>query len=568
MDNNNVIKPCLVETRRGFSVLYKDKPLYSKYAPSEQIKKIISSLQILPNTLILCYSPLLGYGLEDLFEKLPENCFVLALEADKNLFDFSITCKESLLPKFLNEKNNFVYYNSQSTIEITKLINNFESNNFPKIGNFKRALPIDFSAGTQFFSDFYTPLTALVDESISQFWKNRTTLMKLGRLFAGNFFKNLQDISNFDEESYISLEKLQKDSYGKTILVLGTGLSLEELLENTKNYLLKKEFRNKIYIIAVDASLPVLEKYKITPDLVVGVEGQVAIDKAYIGFKNSKINFSQDLLSRPGIKRSLKSKNFFFLSRYTEEMFFLDFVKLSKKLGFPTIEPLGSVGLVAIELALMIKNPTTKIYFSGLDFSYIPGKTHSRGAPIHTDLLSTCSKINSSEQFGSSYNKGTFFIKGKSSIISSEKKEITSKNLYSYGLHFSKRYQNTNNLFDLSSFGVITGIPQSSKEDFIKYVETSSVPKTEETTKTSHAMSFKEISAQSKDFLKEHNTKLLKIKDILTGKDNSKDLENLLNQCGYLYLHFPDGHLGAKLSDDFLKRVRAELNYFIKITET
>ena len=568
MDNNNAIKPCLVETRRGFSVLYKDKPLYSKYAPAEQIKKIISSLQILPNTLILCYSPLLGYGLEDLFEKLPENCFVLALEADKNLFDFSMTCKESLLSKIQNSHNNFVYYNSQSTLEITKLINNLGSTNFPKIGNFKRALPIEFSAGTQFSSDFYTSLTSLVDESISQFWRNRTTLIKLGRLFAGNFFKNLQDISNFDEETYISLEDLQKKSWGKTLLVLGTGISLEDLLENTKNYLTEKTFRNKLFIIAVDASLPVLGKYNIMPDLVVGVEGQAAIDKAYIGFKNSKINFSQDLLSRPGIKRSLKSKNFFFLSRYTEESFFSDFVQLSEKIGIPVIEPLGSVGLVAIELALMIRNPETRIYFSGLDFSYIPGKTHSKGAPIHSNLLSNCSKINSLEQFTSSYNNGTFFIKGKSSILSPEKEEITSKNLYSYGLHFSKRYKNTANLFDLSSFGVITGIPKSSKKDFINSVEKSFLPHTKEETNNFHKTSFRDIAIQAKEFLKSHNSRLQKIKNILIGNKSTKDLESLLNQCGYLYLHFPDGHLGAKLSEDFLKRVRAELNYFLKITET
>ena len=35
-------------------------------------------------------------------------------------------------------------------------------------------------------------VTTLLDESISQFWKNRTTLMKLGRLYVSNFFKNLK----------------------------------------------------------------------------------------------------------------------------------------------------------------------------------------------------------------------------------------------------------------------------------------------------------------------------------------------------------------------------------------
>ena len=76
-------------------------------------------------------------------------------------------------------------------------------------------------------------------------------------------------------------------------------------------------FREKLFIIVVDASLPVVLKYNISPDLVVGVEGQLAIEKAYIGSKNTKINFASDLLSRPSIKRILNGKNCFFISRLT-----------------------------------------------------------------------------------------------------------------------------------------------------------------------------------------------------------------------------------------------------------
>ena len=102
MNNSNINEPCLVETRQGFSVLYQNKPLYSKYAPKDSIKKIIDSLNILPNTLILCFSPLLAYGLEELFEKLPENCFVLALEKNKipNVYGIestSVINKENLI---------------------------------------------------------------------------------------------------------------------------------------------------------------------------------------------------------------------------------------------------------------------------------------------------------------------------------------------------------------------------------------------------------------------------------------------------------------------------------------
>ena len=106
MNNSYSTKPCLVETRQGFSVLYNEKPLYSKYAPKDSILKIVNNLDILPNTLILCFSPVLGYGLEELLAKLPENCFILALEKDKVLYDFSLTESESLVKNAIEYINN------------------------------------------------------------------------------------------------------------------------------------------------------------------------------------------------------------------------------------------------------------------------------------------------------------------------------------------------------------------------------------------------------------------------------------------------------------------------------
>ena len=314
--NNNYSKPCLVEARQGFSVLYNNKPLYSKYNPEEPIKKIIKNLTILPNTLVICYSPLLGYGLPELFNKLSESCHILCIEQDSQLFDFSLTCNQSLLSSFLNSKTNITYISPKTPIEVAKLINNLTYATFPKIGNFKRALPIDLSGGTLLNPDFYKTTTTFVDDSISQFWKNRTTIMKLGRLYAGNFFKNLKDIAQNEKLQITNFSKIASQTKNKLLLVLGTGLSLDILLPDLATLVQRQPpVRKNLFIISVDASLPVLAKYNITPDLVVGVEGQLAIEKAYIGFANKNINFSSDLLSRPSIKRYLTGEKRFFLLR-------------------------------------------------------------------------------------------------------------------------------------------------------------------------------------------------------------------------------------------------------------
>ncbi len=572
MNNSYSIKPCLVETRQGFSVLYNEKPLYSKYAPKDSILKIVNNLEILPNTLILCFSPVLGYGLEELLAKLPENCFILALEKDKALYDFSLTESESLVKNAIQQKNAFLYLHTENPLQIAKLVNNYEIDSFqnidfPKIATFKRVLPLDFSGGAKLNSDFYKETTSLLDESISQFWKNRTTLIKLGRLYAGNFFKNLSDIAQ-DKKSFSSINLFAEESRNKHILILGTGLSLDELLPALKKEIQGSNIREKLFIISVDASLPVVKKYGITPDLVVGVEGQFAIEKAYIGFNNSKIPFAADLLSRPSIKRILKGKTCFFLSKYTPEYFFDDFLNLAKQLNIPAIEPLGSVGLVAVELALIIREKCQKIFCCGTDFSFLPGKTHCNGAPVHTANLSSCNKLSSTEQFASSFSGSNFYISGKSSRRNPNAKELSSKNLYNYGLLFEKRYSSVNNLYDLSKFGVETGLPQISHEDFFETVksQTAQIHADNETSKRTETVSPCEI-AKIREFLTSHHSMLSEIKDILTGNKTATNLEILLNKCGYLYLHFPDGENGPKLTSDFLKRVRAEIEFFLKITK-
>jgi len=77
------------------------------------------------------------------------------------------------------------------------------------------------------------------------------------------------------------------------------------------------------------------------------------------------------------------------------------------------------------------------------------------------------------------------------------------------------------------------------------------------------------------NFYTEERKKLLKIKKILTAKEpqknntpkieTQKELLSLIDTCSYLYLHFPDGYKKARLEQDFLNRVRAGIDYYLKI---
>ena len=82
-------EPCLVKAGQGFSVLYKNRFLYSKYSPQKAIEQTVANLDILPQTLILCFSPCLWYGLKELLTKIPKDSLILGIEADKKLFELA-----------------------------------------------------------------------------------------------------------------------------------------------------------------------------------------------------------------------------------------------------------------------------------------------------------------------------------------------------------------------------------------------------------------------------------------------------------------------------------------------
>ncbi|ULQ60477.1 hypothetical protein K7I13_03985 [Brucepastera parasyntrophica] len=201
--------PALYDTGKGFSVSYKNRFLYSKYDPSKSILSAIHDLSLKPETLFLCISPVLGYGLEELLSNLPPDSFVLAIEHDSALFSF----EEQLIPPDILAHPSFRLVYAQT---IARLLAEMESYN-AKV--FRRCVRIDFSGGASLFPDFYGQIVAAVDEYISRIWKNRITLINLGRNYARNFFRNsalLPYTFRFPEKQS-----------AKPVLVAGAGPSLD-----------------------------------------------------------------------------------------------------------------------------------------------------------------------------------------------------------------------------------------------------------------------------------------------------------------------------------------------------
>ena len=530
-------KPCLVETSQGFSVKYNERFLYSKYNPEKNILKIVENISILPGTLILCFSPLLGYGINNLIRKLPNDCILLGCEIDEELF--SIT--KEFCSKLEKSSSNRFYLLSPSEVKKLPILLETEAKNYLQKRNIKRIIKIDFSAGTTLYPEFYSNLEITLQNIINQFWKNRITLVNFGRRYSRNLIKNLSSLKNS-----VPLTSLFK-TVSKNILVLGTGESLEKTIEQIKNT------SDLYFIIAVDASLPILKKYKIKADIVVCEESQIAIAKAFIGCKNYANYSVAGLTSCHNTVCTSAKNNSWFIPIYENT----NFLKRLQNLELvPFIPPLGSVGLTATYLALNLrKDENIKVFVSGLDFSFSAGKTHANGAPANIALQSYSNRLSPAANYNATYNIGTSKFLDKSA-----QQKYTNVALNGYANIFNDFFANEINLFDATTSGIKLNIPYLLPQATNNQITNN--------TSTNEYYSDSQIQKVI-NFLNDELEKLNELKDILTNKkilseaERNKKILEIISEREYLFLHFPDGtHPSLKI--DFLKRIRTEIDFFEK----
>lgn len=531
-------KPVLVSTTQGFSILYKEKFLYSKYNPSKTIINTISNLKLLPGTIILCCSPVLDYGIKELLSILPENCLLLGCEQNPDLYNFEKD-QTSITDNLLLLNNDELYdlpviiNKNQYTFHTGKTVN--------FAGKYKRILRIDFSAGIQFAADFYEQLYNACTNAIMTFWTNRITLTHFGRRYSKNFFANLNNL-----EGTVPVENYYK-TISKPIIVCGAGQSIDKGILDFANT------RNNYFIICADTALQPLLANNITPDCVFVEEAQHVISKAFIGTQKYDYHLFAALSSLPQLGKMLPKNNIsYFTTLYTDSTFITELIQ--KQLIPSSNKPFGSVGLTAVYYALRFrKNNSVPVYIYGLDFSYSAGVTHGKNTLAHKTRLQSTNKLQPVQNYNACYNNTAVPIKDKQNNIF-----YTTPVLNNYGKLFNSLFESIENLFDSGDCGITLNIPFKKPEPLLSASNNIKL-----NTYTSNDLS------GLKEYLNNEKKELLRLKDILTGNSNLTDNEieievkKIVQKREYLYLHFPDGYCFNN-TQAFLNRIRAELDYFMK----
>ena len=531
--------------RRGFSISYLGKTLLSRIDPVAQGERLAAEIPSKERTLYFCPSPLYGYGLSVLLDKLKPSSVVLCVEADEKLFEISRkalgenSCRLSLLKATSPES-----------------VCGFVRKTYGERA-FRRLEEIRLGGGWQLFPRIYEDLAQALRREIALEWGNAITLIHLGRLYTRNLIRNLSILHESDNISSLN--------YSTPALVLGAGPSLDSSLEELsalwKGKIPAPEER-RFRIICVDTCLPALNERQIRPDLVVILESQHWNLRDFTGLRDLKIDAAIDLSALPASGRVLAGKRYFFATQWTR-------LTLFKRLGeaglLPEIfHPLGSVGLSAVNLAL--NAGACPVITGGIDFSYTLDAYHARSTPGNLSLQL------GQNRFRRLFSAEAAFREGSKPAISKAGNQTRSDPaMLNYRNIFEQEFGGNKNLLDISGSGLPLGLKTLNPTEAFAILNASGK---NETSHPAFPPRVKNLFSNQREkiaaFIRLEMETLETLKDMLSGiiPSDTNRLEELLDTADYLWAHFPDAYRRPPSRDiSFLKRVRVEIEPFHKLWE-
>ncbi|MBQ1727872.1 MAG: hypothetical protein II039_10860, partial [Treponema sp.] len=223
----------------------------------------------------------------------------------------------------------------------------------------------------------------------------------------------------------------------------------------------------------------------------------------------------------------------------------------------------------AVYLALVIRQSiATSVFVSGMDFSYSAGKTHAKNVAASKRLLANCTRKNGAANYSASLLPPAFPVQSKD-----ESKMYSSPIMESYAINFAAVFGGQKNLYDIGECGIDLHLKKCTAAS----VWTVASLQNKNSSLGQIQIDFEE-GKKSKQliscYLKEEKDALTQLKDLLVKGENSEykkdgttlsgQIQGILSPREYLFLHFPDGNR-ASTSTPFLKRVRAEIDSFLKI---
>jgi hypothetical protein len=229
---------------------------------------------------------------------------------------------------------------------------------------------------------------------------------------------------------------------------------------------------------------------------------------------------------------------------------------------------MGSVGLDTVALALRIGSGP--VITGGIDFSFSMDASHARSTPRRCDLENRQTRFKSLIDTGVSLQDGTF------TAVSKTGEQVRSNPaMRKYRDLFEQEFGGNPRLLDVTGTGLPLGVKTITAAEAFAILNGEAdghcFPKAQ---KFASGGREKTQAHQIIAFAKRETGTLEELKKILTGAIAVEPdrLEVLLDAADYLWAHFPEcagtGRRRPPATDtSFLKRIRAEIDLFLKLWE-
>lgn len=518
--------PLLVDTGRGLAIYHRGRHLYSETQPRESAEQRARSAEIGDKALLFIPSPLLFYGIEVLLERLPPDCHLLCVEADQQLMALSL---RTVAPTLLQSPRiSFVRTDNPQTV--ARVVQDLGRQRF------RRCHEIRLSGGYSTAPSAYRNMFEAAEREIQSQWRNRLTLIEMSNRWIKNLLLNLPLLSRSADFSLLSS--------AAPVIVAGAGDSLEEAIPRIL------EVRAGTVLIAVDTALPILSAFGIEPDAILILESQFANLYDFIGLTGTQSSVLADLTSYPPVLRNLTGPRFLFVSDFARPSLL---ARLESAGLLPTrIPALGSVGVAATYCALRIT--TAPVLLAGLDFSFIPGKMHARGAASNRLALAAWNRTAPPPVFARAGGRV------RVSTVDKRGRQVASDPVMSsYRFSLTQVVSGERRVFDLSTRGVDLGLPQVLDASALLKADKSINYAREGSPAPLFAAGTLPYSADSVSRFLKNEDRLLeeatdRIERTLSGK-KAASIEDDLTAIDYVYLHFPDHGPHSAKEASFLRRV-------------
>ncbi len=319
-----------------------------------------------PRTLVYVPSLGLGYGLEELLERLPAGSAVLCVEAYQPLMALAM---QQGLPR---DPRLFIL-RSDDAESVARMLREIG------VWRFRRVAEVPLCMGYRLAPALYAGMRRSLENQLREYWRNRITLIALGSLQVRNLLANIPVLARAGDLASVTTSK--------PAIIAGAGPSLDDLLPALR------AVRKKVVLVAVDTALPRLAAESLQPDVVVSLDAQLANLRDFLPAPAPGILLAAELSSHPSIPRLFEDRVLFFSSAFAPLALF---ARMAKAGILPCPMPaLGSVGVAAVRAALQLTR--AEIFLAGLDFSYSRHLTHAPGTAHHLAALSGSSRVNGAE---------------------------------------------------------------------------------------------------------------------------------------------------------------------------